>query len=317
VRTNELIVVGNACVDLFIPKHTPPPPGGLEYIDPLGVELGGNGANTAITAARLGVSTALAGTFGDDIFANHVRACLVQEGVDLSTLEPLEGVCGPTTVVLNDPESGERSFVHHTGSNAYFRLHESVLERPCEIFHFAAPQLLGNFFPGPCIEFARQLRDAGRRISLDIIETDLEGLDPVEVHRPLLEIAEMIFPNESEARYVSGETDLDAMISYFHDLGIPLVVIKRGADGAIVSWEDQREEIGTREVDAIDTCGAGDNFVAGFLAGQLRGLDPISSARLGCALGTMCVEERGSLAASSDGERVAALLDQFGLQRQA
>ena len=71
-----LAIIGNCCADIYIPPHETPPAGGIERIPRPRVELGGNGANTAVTAARLGVSTALAGVLGDDIFGRHLRQSL-------------------------------------------------------------------------------------------------------------------------------------------------------------------------------------------------------------------------------------------------
>ena len=83
----ELIIIGNCCADIYIPAHQPPPPGGIERIPQVRVEIGGNGANTAVTAARLGASTALAGVLGADLFGCPLRQALASEGIDLSLLD--------------------------------------------------------------------------------------------------------------------------------------------------------------------------------------------------------------------------------------
>jgi len=308
----ELVVIGNACVDLFVPPHAAPPAGGIVWVPPLGVEVGGNGANTAVTAARLGVRTAFAGTIGGDLFGRHVVDCLARDRVDISLLDVIDELTGPTTLVVNDA-SGERSFVHHPGSNAHYALPARALASACEVFHFAAPELLGAFFPDGCVAAARELERRGRTLSLDVIDIDFGGRDPVATRRPLLELVDMIFPNEAEARAISGRSRVEDMLAYFHDLGIRTVVLKRGAEGAIVSSDGMVDRVPTDQVRVVDTCGAGDNFVAGFLAAHLRGLSPFDGARLGCALGTLCVEEKGAVAASADPERLAAVLARFAL----
>ena len=127
-----LAIIGNCCADLYIPPHDPPPPGGIERIPRPRVELGGNGANTAVTAARLGVPTALAGVLGDDVFGGHLRELLTAEGIDLSLLLTRENCGAPVTLVLND-QAGERSFVHHSGSNDSWELPAAALARPWEV----------------------------------------------------------------------------------------------------------------------------------------------------------------------------------------
>jgi sugar/nucleoside kinase (ribokinase family) len=309
----ELIIAGNTCVDLYLPAHERPPAGGIRLISAPQVEVGGNGANTAITAARLGVRTALAGVLGDDLFGRHLRDALLAEGVRISWLELLPGRPSPLTLVLNDA-GGERSFVHHPGTNAEFAVPTGAVLAPCRVFHLAAPELLPGLWPEGAIELGRKLKAAGRTLSLDVFAVD----DPpgsaesiARQHRPLLELADMAFPNEAEARLVTGQKELRSMAAYFHDCGVGLVAIKRGPAGACVSSGGRLELVPTRKAAVVDTCGAGDSFSGAFLAGWLRGLDPVECTRLGCALGTLCVEHRGALAGSRDSGRLRQALGAF------
>lgn len=311
----DLIIIGNCCADIYIPAHQPPPPGGIERIPQIRVEIGGNGANTAATAARLGASTALAGVLGDDLFGRHLLQALESEGIDLSLLESREGTGAPVTLVLNDAD-GERSFVHHGGSNDAWELPPAALETPCRVFHMAAPEILGSFWPGPCLDTARSLKAAGIQLSLDVFvppDNTSRKEDVARDHTHLLELADMVFPNEVEAAAITGRSRIDEMLACFHDRGVSLAVIKRGAEGAVVSWDGNREEIPATEVRAVDTCGAGDNFVGAFLAGWLNGLDPLECTKLGCEMGTLCVQQKGAVTASSNTARVDELIERYGI----
>jgi ribokinase len=308
----DLIIIGNCCADIYIPAHQAPPPGGIERIPQLRVEIGGNGANTAVTAARLGASTALAGVLGDDLFGRHLRQALESEGIDLSLLESREGTGAPVTLVLNDAD-GERSFVHHGGSNDAWEIPPAAIETPCRVFHMAAPEILGSFWGAPCLDTAHSLKKAGVQLSLDFFVPP-DGLQKVEcrdTHGPLLEIADMVFPNELEARAITGQDTVEDMLASLHDSGVSLAVIKRGAKGAVVSWDGNREDISAAGVSAIDTCGAGDNFAGAFLAGWLKELDPVECARLGCEMGTLCVQQKGAVTASSNAAKLEDLIERF------
>lgn len=308
----DLIIIGNCCADIYIPAHQAPPPGGIERIPQLRVEIGGNGANTAVTAARLGASTALAGVLGDDLFGRHLRQALESEGIDLSLLKSREGTGAPVTLVLNDAD-GERSFVHHGGSNDAWEIPPAAIETPCRVFHMAAPEILGSFWGAPCLDTAHSLKKAGVQLSLDFFVPP-DGLQKVEcrdTHGPLLEIADMVFPNELEARAITGQDTVEDMLASLHDSGVSLAVIKRGGEGAVVSWDGNREDIPAAEVSAIDTCGAGDNFAGAFLAGWLKELDPVECARLGCEMGTLCVQQKGAVTASSNAAKLEDLIERF------
>ncbi len=308
----ELIAVGNTCVDLFIPHHETPKPGGISRIPSFDAVPGGNGANTAVTSARLGVRTALAGVLGDDVFGRYLREFVAEEGVDTSLLELLPGRSSPATLVFND-EHGERSFVHHPGTNTEFFLPRAALECRPEVFHFAAPELLPGLWPAGIETAAKTLRARGVRVSMDLfaVEGDVPAAEVVEAHRRVLRHVDMVFPNEDEARCVTGRSDLHDVMDYFHDLGIRIAVVKRGAEGATISWDGNREEVSTRTVAVLDTCGAGDSFVGGFLAAILRGRRPLEAAEFGCAIGTLCVERRGSLTATGDRDRLSEVLERF------
>ncbi|MEM7231207.1 MAG: sugar kinase [Planctomycetota bacterium] len=295
----ELVVIGNTCIDLYVPPHDAPPTGGISLIPPLDVQLGGNGANTAVMAARLGVRTALPAVLGDDLFGRHVKEQLEREGVlvDLLTLEP--GQHSPITLVQNDAD-GERSFVHHPGTNSTCRLPDVVRDLSGAHLHLAAPELLPGIWPGAAIEIAESYRARGSSVSLDTFAAGDEDLS--EEHRPLLERVDTIVPNEDEARRISGRDDLEDVLAYFHDCGVKEVIITRGEQGALLSIEGNAETIPATAVNAIDTCGAGDNFAAGFVTAKIRGFSSYDAARIGCSMGTLCVTERGALSAGSSTE---------------
>jgi len=300
----DLISIGNICVDLFIPPHEPPARGGISLIPSLSVVPGGNSSNTAIAAARLGVRAAVGGVLGDDLFGRHLRDFLAAERVDVSLLSLLPGRRSPATVVLNDA-TGERSFVHYPGTDADFALPGGVLDAHARIVHFAAPELLGSFWPAGCVEAARRLRARGQTITLDTFIHP--GSDAIAEHRALLGIVDLAMPNEEEARLITGQAEVPDMVRCLLDCGLEAAVIKLGERGAVVASGRDCFDVPAERVQVADTCGAGDNFAGGFLAAYLHGLPLVECARLGCAMGTRCVTREGSLTATEDPEFLAGL----------
>jgi sugar/nucleoside kinase (ribokinase family) len=112
------------------------------------------------------------------------------------------------------------------------------------------------------------LKQAGLTISLDPND------DPTQVwDRGILEALRMVdvlMPNEREACLLAAEPGLESAIGVLREL-VPLLIIKRGADGVsayrgAVSWH-----VPARPVEVVDAVGAGDSFNAGFLHGFVRG----------------------------------------------
>ena len=87
--------------------------------------------------------------------------------------------------------------------------------------------------------------------------------------------ATMLFPNSEEAATLAETDDPDAQAARLA-AHYPLVVIKRGAAGCEAIEGERRWRVAAPSVKAVDSTGAGDAFVAAFLAAKLRGA-PIRS----------------------------------------
>ena len=114
-----------------------------------------------------------------------------------------------------------------------------------------------------------------------------------------LKYADYIFPNQSEARWMTGETDPDAMAEKLLAMGAGCVVLKDGengcwlyrkAGGAIM----RKTFVPAVRCDVVDTTGAGDNFLAGFTAGLLEGKSDEDCAKLATATASASVRYLGA-----------------------
>ena len=106
---------------------------------------------------------------------------------------------------------------------------------------------------------------------------------------------DVLFVNEQEAAAIDSSA-------------CPLVVVKRGPDGAAARPRGEPEvAVGGFTVEAVDATGAGDSFDAGFLAGRLTGLDLEASLRLGCACGALSTRRLGGTTAQPTLDEARAL----------
>jgi len=130
---------------------------------------------------------------------------------------------------------------------------------------FVHPRLVGNELK----EIFKEAKKFGAITCADLmINKSLRGLDDMADSLPYIDF---IMPNLEEAVYYTKKQQPDDAADVFLQQGVKNVVIKLGAGGCLVKSKDQRFIVPSYLTKPIDTTGAGDNFVAGFITGILKG----------------------------------------------
>lgn len=267
--------------------------GSLAHARGMTVGIGGAESNLAIGLRRLGVPVAWVSRVGADELGTRVLRELRAEQVDVrARIDPER----PTGLMLKSHPSGGATTVRYyrSGSAASALSAQELAEdvpddllADAEILHLTGiTPLLSPQARDAAVALLERARAAGTLISFDV--NLRSALAPREVAAPLLgriaAAADIVFGGTEELELVAealgsagqgaGE---DSLLHALHAHGIPEVVEKRGADGAralVGAGADPAtaEAPGIR-VDVVDTVGAGDAFVAGYLSARLEGLD--------------------------------------------
>ena len=111
--------------------------------------------------------------------------------------------------------------------------------------------------------------------------------------------------NDQEARHISGRSSLEEAVVWLRGQRIPIVTVKRGADGAGAYYGQEVAECTVTPVTGGDSIGAGDSFDAGFLAGWLRGLPLSRCLEIAYTCGRSFAGEVGGLEGQPTWETVA------------
>lgn len=301
--------MGNFCVDLLVkPVRRLPPPGGLEIIDEYELQTGGCSNNCAIALARLGLSVATVGRVGQDRTGDIVLDLLARNGVrtDLMVRDP-SARTSLSVVVVN--ERGERSFIHHPGATQNLSLGDVPWERleSARAVHVGGAFLLPRLDGQPMAELLRWARELG---AITFVDTAVDGKgNRLEVLEPILPHVDYFLPSEAEALGMTGSGVPEDMAAFLLARGVGTVCIKLGERGCYVAGAgDEGRYVPAFDVDPVDTCGAGDTFTAGFIAGILNGLDSVGAARLANAVGAMCVTGLGATTAVGTWEETLAFM---------
>lgn len=268
--------------------------GTTRWVQSLEYHVGGNGANTARALAILGTPVRLFGTVGNDAQGGFVLQELQESGVDTSAIERVELPTAATVVLVN--QSGNRQFLHRLGASMEaFREPVVFTSEICKgrsHYHLASLFLLPRLrIHGP--EMLGRARAAGLTTSLDT-NWDAEG----EWMRALggcLPHLDILFMNEDEAFMVTGSKDPATGAEVVLRQGVGTAVMKLSGRGCAIYTEGREILCPAFEVKAVDTTGAGDCFVAGFLTARQRGASWEEAGRLGNAVAALSVGKLGAV----------------------
>lgn len=291
---SDVISLGILVADVVAkPVKQWPEEGKLVLVDQLELHTGGCAMSTAVALTRLGISSGIVGKVGEDPFGDYLVAALQREGVSTEGVRRQKGVHTSATMVCVST-TGERSFIHYLGANAELGADDvdfDIVGR-AKVLHIGAALLIPKLDGAPLAGVLKRAQELGVVTCVDTA-WDSRGRW-MDLVGPCLPYADYCVPSYEEARMLTGERDPAAMARVFLDAGVKNVGIKLGEKGCYVCSRDEEHHLLPYKVGAVDATGAGDAWVAGFVAGIVTGRPLLEMARLGNAVGAMSVTAMGA-----------------------
>ena len=295
ISSGGVLCCGSVVADVLVRPVSEPGWGKTTWVESIEISLGGNGASTSYTIARLGTHARLLSAVGTDDFGSHVLARLDRAGVDTWLVERLKDLPTATSVVMVHPD-GRRALLHQPGASREAFPRGINLTRSL-IAGYPALHLANIFgmprFQPHAAAVLKQAREQGLSTSMDT------AWDPQELWMqtlgPCLPYTGLLFVNEDEAHHLTGFQQPERAAAILMDHGATRVVVKLGACGCLVAGPDGCFRSPAFAVQAVDTTGAGDCFVGGFLAALQRGWDYEAAARFANAVGALSAASLGAV----------------------
>ncbi|MBI1929609.1 sugar kinase [Candidatus Poribacteria bacterium] len=304
----DVLCLGIFVVDVIArPIDKFPEKGKLELFDELELHTGGCANNTAIGLAKLGISVGGMGKIGQDGFGDFVLRTLDENGVDTRGMVRDANANTSFTFVMVASD-GERTFFHYMGANAALSATDIHLElvKGCKILHIAGSLLMPNFDGEPTAHLLRQAKAAGVTTSLDTV-WDATG-NWLKTLEPCLPYVDIFLPSIEEAKQLTGLDSPPEIAQFLMDYGIQTVGLKMGERGSYVRSKGEELYAPAYQVNVVDATGAGDAYVAGFLAGTVMGWDMKRTTELAAATGAACVTAMGTTAGIQNLEETLKLI---------
>jgi 2-dehydro-3-deoxygluconokinase len=266
--------------------------GSLEHVSDLELRIGGAESNVAIGLVRLGVPAAWIGRVGDDSVGRRVVRELRAEGLDVHAhVDP-----GARTGLMlkESPTVDSTRVTYYRSGSAGSRLSPDDLDpqliRSADLLHVTGITLaLSDSAAGAVTAAVEIAQAASIPISFDVNHrASLWGdRDPGEAYRAVARNATVVFAGDDEAALLVGSGSPEDQAARLAELGPTHVIVKLGARGCAASIEGMLLARPAYPVAAIDTVGAGDAFVAGYLAGTLDAAGPEASLDLASRCGAL------------------------------
>ncbi len=279
--------------------------------------FGGDTSNTAIAAARLGVSTGYVSRVGGDLFGRMLLELWKAEGVDTATVQVDPAAPTGLYFVTHGPDG--HSFEYRRAGSAASRLTADrtplAAIRAARVLHLSAiSQAISETACEASFVAIEAARAAGVTISYDTnLRLKLWTLDRARaVIDATLRLSDIVLPGLDDARTLLGTDDPDAICDRLLKRGAKVVALTMGADGVLVATRERRQRFAPHRVRAVDATGAGDAFDGAFLAEWLATGDAFASARFANAAAALSVQGIGAVAPLPRRDAVEALLRSAG-----
>jgi 2-dehydro-3-deoxygluconokinase len=280
--------------------------------EPMCFGIGGSESNVSIGVRRLGVPATWIGRIGDD-----PAGALILRELRAEQVEPIAAVDpAPTGLMVRWRPTALHGRVeyHRRGSaGAHLRAADIPDEVVAGAAAFHATGITLALGAGPAAAVAHGVavaRAAGVPVSFDLnfrraLWSEAEAAPALT---DAVRQADVVFAGAQEAAIVAGTSEPLAAALALEALGPRQVLIKLGGAGCLARIDGTTHEVPAHPVTVLDTVGAGDAFVAGYLAELIGGAAPARRLATAVAAGARAVTVTGDWEGMPD-RRALALFD--------
>lgn len=301
----KITVFGSFAADLMARSPHLPLPGETVKGSVFQMGAGGKGFNQAVAAQKLGADVTLVTKIAHDAFGQLALDTMEQLSMNRSHILYSESVGTGAALIMVDEHTSQNAIVVVPG--ACGQITKEEVEGCAPLIRESAYLLVQFEVNLDALELAMQIaHEAGVKIILNPAPF-------LEVPDPLLAMADMVTPNETEAEGLTGicvdsEASAAKAANLLHQKGIKQVVITLGGRGVFVSSDGKQQLIPAFHVDAVDTTGAGDAFNGGLVAGLAEGMDIWQAAQFASAVAGISVTRYGTSPAMPTRDEAEQLL---------
>ena len=308
--TFDIVALGEAMVE-FNQSPSPHPESPPLYLQ----GFGGDTSNAAIAAARAGARVAYLTRLGTDRWGDSLMALWQRERVDTSPV--LHDAQAPTGIyfVSHDAQGHHFSYARAGSAASRMQPHDlSAWREPIaqsQWLHLSGISLAISASACDTAFAAMQhARSVGTQVALDSnLRLSLWPLPRAQACiRQAVGLCDLFLPSLEDMTALTGLSQAQDIVQWSHAQGAQQVVLKLGADGALVSDGQTQQWVPGHSVEALDATGAGDCFAGNLLARRVAGDSLWDAVRYANAAAALSVQGIGAVAPMPRQDEVQRLL---------
>lgn len=290
----DIVCIGQAVIDCITRgREEDPYQKNVFRAESITLSTGGDAANEAFNLAAMGRHVRLVCGLGEDTAGMLMMNEAKRRGVDTSFITVDPSLQTPVANLMVNME-GSRSSVNSRATML------GEYAPSAEAVKGARIVSLASLFRAPLDKkevikaFVFKAKEEGAIVCADTKLPTYRKLSLDDL-KDVLPLIDYMFPNENEGAYYTGESGLMEMAEKLRSYGVKNVVIKAGEKGCAARGENEGFFMESLPVKAVDSSGAGDSFVSGFLSALLDGKSFRECCASGTAYAAECVQRVGAV----------------------
>ncbi len=275
---------------------------------------GGDVSNCAVAAARQGVSVGMIAHIGHDVFGDSFIDLWKNENIDTSYVKQSNTYPTGVYFVTHNKDGHVFDYLRKGSAASQFQpqnIPESYIATS-KILHVSGiSQAISTSACDSVFKAINIAKSYGVLVSYDPnLRTKLWPLERARaiIHATVAS-CDIFLPGYEDAAALSGLSEPEDIVNFYHDLGAPIIALTLGSTGVLVSNKTERHLIKGRKVKAVDATAAGDTFDGSFLSQIAQGADIFAAAQYANIAASLGVQKYGAVPSIPNGKAVMEILN--------
>lgn len=290
---SKILITGSINTDMVVRTQHIPRPGETILGNYFFITGGGKGANQAVAAARLGGTVQMIAKVGTDVFGEQALENLAKENINVSHIAK-DPFLPSGVALIAVADSGENSIIVASGANS--ALQSDEINKAESVIADCDYVLLQLEIP---LNVVQRTVELAKKYQKKVI---LNPAPASFLNDEMLCNVDIIIPNQTETEFFTGievknADDAAWAVTWFHEKGIPTVIITMADRGCFISDHAFKGMVAAHYVETIvDTVAAGDTFCGALAVALSEGMHIDVAARFANIAAALAVTKHGAQA---------------------